>query len=144
MNKVKQELLELLEPYNSKELRLWTYMKSKKAWKMAMYCWQSDQYRDQYIMALWEYNIVSKKLLSAYEILGKLSLSALLKLIWKEIYTYTYESCDRLSIMVIYKNFRDLEDNINYIEIPNKDLEEYTLQETKDVIVIIKELLWKH
>ena len=156
MNEVKQELLELLQPYNSKEMIGGTYIKNKEKWFIHKLMWTTPSWSHIYTDIFWSITGSHLKL-ESYEILWPLSITALLKLInstnsdfSKQYHIWTDYRSEKFWLLLMENDHSwKVEVNwcmyyeINFIaELPEKDLEEYTLQETKDVIVIIKELLW--
>ena len=135
----KEKLINLLKTIPSvkedlEELRFWCVLESKISWKIITYCWETDEYKDKYIMALWKYNIVSKKLLSRY------------KIIWnplEERHLRMY--CDKKWISLIINRFSQLSyldnsDNL-YKKICTLDNTESFDQQTEEVYEKIVEFL---
>ena len=144
MIETRKELIELLEPYmdktlsygclvnvdtRHKDLQIHSIMILKENWYWTAIneLWQMCSFTQPEIRTkiLWHYDI-----------------TAVLKYIWKEVYTYTYTSLTLWDRLVIFKNFRDLDDNRDFIEIPNKSLYLYTEQQEEELLISLKQL-WK-
>lgn len=141
MNKLQQEIIEIIEPYMCSNIKPWLLILNKK-WDIALvYDVNYDDKNERLLLCThWFWYINSQEIeIWLYKIIWHYDITAVLKYIYSKWYYWSYYS--KNCIEFADKNcVDDQEDWTTEFSIKNKPLHLYTEEENKDLLQLLKKL----